>query len=214
MTDSNPSSNPSSTDLSRKRIFTTGEAAQVCKVSQQTIIRCFDSGRLTGFRVPGSKFRRIPREELIRFMKANDIPLDALEGATRRILCVDDDAKIVELFRDILGDDPRFEVQTCGNGYDAGLMTHSFRPHLIVLDYMLPDINGNIVCQRVREREDLADTKIIFISGVVEPDEVQQLLAAGADDFLKKPFDLDELTVRIEALLGLESRSGESNGRH
>ena len=213
MADSNPSSS-SSDDLSRKRIFTTGEAAQVCKVSQQTIIRCFDSGRLTGFRVPGSKFRRIPREELIRFMKANEIPLDALEGATRRILCVDDDPKIVELFRDILGDDPRFAVETCGTGYDAGLMTNSFRPHVIVLDYMLPDVNGNVVCQRIREHDDLADTKIIFISGVIEPGEVEALMRAGADDFLQKPFDLDELTARIEALLGLESRSGESNGRH
>ncbi len=212
MADPNPSSNQP-VDLSRKRIFTTGEAAQVCNVSQQTIIRCFDSGRLTGFRVPGSKFRRIPREELIRFMKANDIPLDALEGATRRILCVDDDPKIIELFSDILGDDPRFEVETCANGYDAGLMTHSFRPHLIVLDYMLPDINGNVVCQRIREREELADTKIIFISGVIEPGEVEGLMKSGADDFLQKPFDLDVLTARIEALLGLESRSGESNGR-
>lgn len=217
MADSNASgssSGGSSDDLSRKRIFTTGEAAQVCKVSQQTIIRCFDSGRLTGFRVPGSKFRRIPREELIRFMKANDIPLDALEGSTRRILCVDDDPKIIELFRDILGDDPRFEVETCGNGYDAGLLTNSFRPHLIVLDYMLPDINGNIVCQRIREHEELADTRIIFISGVIEPGEVEGLMRSGANDFLQKPFDLDELTARIEALLGLEARSGDTNGRH
>lgn len=55
--------------LSEKKTFTTGEAAAICKVSQQTIIRCFDAGRLQGFRVPGSKFRRIPREELIRFMR-------------------------------------------------------------------------------------------------------------------------------------------------
>ena len=54
-----------------KKIFTTGEAAEVCKVSQQTIIRCFDSGRLKGFRVPGSRFRRIPRDELLRFMNDN-----------------------------------------------------------------------------------------------------------------------------------------------
>ena len=47
-----------------KTVFTTGEAAKICKVSQQTIIRCFDSGQLKGFRVPGSRFRRIPREAL------------------------------------------------------------------------------------------------------------------------------------------------------
>ena len=80
-----------------KQVFTTGEAAEICGVSQQTIIRCFDSGRLQGFRVPGSKFRRIPRAELIRFMRANDIPLSPLEGLRKRILVVDDDPAILEM---------------------------------------------------------------------------------------------------------------------
>ena len=80
----------SSNDLAQKKVFTTGEAAQLCKVSQQTIIRCFDSGRLQGFRVPGSRFRRIPRDELIRFMRQNGIPTDALERSRRRVLIVDD----------------------------------------------------------------------------------------------------------------------------
>ena len=199
-------------DLSRKKIFTTGEAAQICKVSQQTIIRCFDSGRLTGFRVPGSKFRRIPRDELIRFMKANDIPIDQLEGPVRRVLCVDDDPAILSLFTDVLGSDARFEVETCSTGYDAGLKTASFQPHLIVLDYMLPDINGDIVCQRVRENEALSSCKVLFISGVVERDEIQKLHEAGADAFLQKPFDIDELSESIETLLGMESGSGRQSG--
>ena len=63
-----------------KMFYTTGEVAQICNVSQQTIIRCFDSGQLKGFRVPGSRFRRIPREQLYMFMRDNGIPLDALES--------------------------------------------------------------------------------------------------------------------------------------
>ncbi len=184
-----------------KRVFTTGEAAQVCKVSQQTIIRCFDSGRLTGFRVPGSKFRRIPRDELIRFMKANGIPLDPLEGGKRRILIVDDDPAVNELFVEVLTRDGRFEVETAETGYEAGLLTESFKPHLMILDYMLPDINGNVVCERVKGRESTKDTRIIFISGVVNQSEVQSLLGAGADDFIKKPFDVDRLVSRIAELL-------------
>ena len=77
-----------------KQVFTTGEAAEICKVSQQTIIRCFDSGRLNGFRVPGARFRRIPRGELIRFMQTNEIPVDSLESGKMRILVVDDDLGI------------------------------------------------------------------------------------------------------------------------
>ena len=77
-----------------KTVFTTGEAARICKVSQQTIIRCFDNGQLKGFRVPGSRFRRIPRESLYRFMKDNGIPTDALESGKRKILVVDDDESL------------------------------------------------------------------------------------------------------------------------
>ena len=62
--------------MKRKAVYTTGEAAEICNLSQQTIIRCFDSGQLQGFRVPGSKFRRIPHDDLVRFMKENGIPLD------------------------------------------------------------------------------------------------------------------------------------------
>lgn len=196
-----------------KRIFTTGEAAQVCKVSQQTIIRCFDSGRLTGFRVPGSKFRRIPREELIRFMKANNIPIEALEGATKRILVVDDDPAIVELFRDVLTRDGRFEVQVAMTGYDAGLLTQSFRPHLIILDFMLPDVNGNIVCQRIKTNPELRETHIIFVSGVVNQEEVKALLALGADDFIKKPFNVGALVKRIADLTGLEAERSPEHSR-
>src|SRR5437879_2845530 len=63
-----------------KTVFTTSEAARICKVSQQTIIRCFDNGQLMGFRVPGSRFRRIPREALRTFMVENGIPTDEIDA--------------------------------------------------------------------------------------------------------------------------------------
>jgi len=189
--------------LHEKQVFTTGEAAEVCKVSQQTIIRCFDAGRLNGFRVPGSRFRRIPREELIRFMRENDIPTTELEGGRRRVLVVDDDPEILELFVDLLGQDARLEVRTASTGYEAGMVTQQFRPELIILDYMLPDINGNVVCQRVRANETTAGTRIMIVSGVVNPDEIEQLLKAGADEFMKKPFDIAQLQQRIATLLEL-----------
>src|SRR5215831_13212805 len=105
-----------------KTVYTTGEAAKICKVSQQTIIRCFDSGQLRGFRVPGSRFRRIPREALYRFMKENSIPTDALESGRRRILIVDDDQAVVDLISEVLTGDARFEIRTVNNGFGAGML--------------------------------------------------------------------------------------------
>ncbi len=184
-----------------KTVFTTGEAAEICKVSQQTIIRCFDSGRLKGFRVPGSRFRRIPREALVAFMKENGIPVDALDNGKRRILVVDDDPEIVELFVDVLERDGRFEVKTASSGYDAGVLTHEFGPDLVILDYMLPDVNGNIVCQTIRQNPDFEHIKIIIVSGVVNQEEINDLLKAGADEFVKKPFNIEKLIQRVGELL-------------
>jgi excisionase family DNA binding protein len=184
-----------------KTVFTTGEAAEICKVSQQTIIRCFDSGRLKGFRVPGSRFRRIPREALIAFMKDNGIPPDALDSGKKKVLVVDDDPEIVELFVDVLERDGRFEVKTAATGYDAGMLTQEFGPDLIILDYMLPDVNGNVVCQTIRQKPEFEQTKIIIVSGVVNQDEINDLLKSGADEFVKKPFNIEKLIERIGELL-------------
>ena len=186
-----------------KTIFTTGEAADICKVSQQTIIRCFDSGRLKGFRVPGSRFRRIPRDALMAFMKENGIPPDSLANGKSKVLVVDDDPEIVELFVDVLERDGRFEVRTAGTGYDAGMVTTEFHPDLIILDYMLPDVNGNVVCRTIRKKEEFADTKIIIVSGVVNQDEIDELMQAGANDFVKKPFNIEKLIERIGQLLNV-----------
>lgn len=190
-----------------KRIFTTGEAAAVCKVSQQTIIRCFDAGRLTGFRVPGSKFRRIPRDELLRFMKASGIPTDALENLTgssdvrRRVLVVDDDNSFLRLAEHALGLGG-FEVRSASNGYDAGLLTESFRPDAIVLDLMLPDVSGSTVCARIRAREDLRGCRILGVTASANESEIRAMSAAGIDAMLLKPFEPMALLKKVQDLLG------------
>lgn len=190
--------------LTSKTVFTTGEAAMICKVSQQTIIRCFDNGSLNGFRVPGSRFRRIPREMLFSFMKENGIPTDAFESGNRKVLVVDDDLELVELLVDVFERDGRFDVKTANNGFDAGMAVREFRPDLVVLDVMLPDINGKEVCVRVRSDDSLEAVKIICISGMVEQDKIAELTAAGADDFMHKPFTVDRLLDRACDLLEME----------
>jgi len=187
-----------------KDLFTTGEVAEICKVSQQTIIRCFDAGKLLGFRVPGSKFRRIPRQNLIKFMKENSIPLNNLDSGRKRVLIVDDDAEIVELIVDVLVRDGRFDTKTAVSGYDAGIQTQQFRPDLILLDYMLPDVNGNIVCQTIKKNPEFENTRIIIVSGVVKDSEINMLLKSGAEGFIKKPFNIAELTEKIADVLQMK----------
>jgi len=187
-----------------KDLFTTGEAAGICKLSQQTIIRCFDAGRLDGFRIPGSKFRRIPRQSIIKFMKENNIPLDNLKSGKKKVLIVDDDVEIVELIQDVLLRDGRFDVKFANSGYEAGIATEQFHPDLVLLDYMLGDINGDVVCRTIRSNPEYENTRIIVVSGVVKPEEINQLLNSGAQDFIKKPFNIAELLTKICSVLNLK----------
>jgi DNA-binding response OmpR family regulator len=140
-------------------------------------------------------------------MRDNGIPTDALESGKRKILIVDDDQELVELITDVLERDGRFQVRSVNNGFDAGMMVKEYSPDLLVLDVMLPDINGKEVCQRVRSDPAMDDVKIICISGMVEEDKIEDLKAAGANDFLHKPFEVETLIERMCQLLDIETVS-------
>jgi len=195
--------------LADKKIFTTGEAARICNISQQTIIRCFDNGTLKGgFRVPGSKFRRIPREALIAFMRDHGIPTTELESTGRKLLIVDDDVELVESLTDTFAEDKRFDIRTANNGFQAGMLLRDFHPDLVLLDIMLPDINGKEVLRLIRTDEGLAGIKVICMSGMIEPTKIDELKASGADDFIGKPFPADDLVARVRQILEMGSPSG------
>ena len=137
-------------------------------------------------------------------MRENSIPIDNIESGKKKVLVVDDDAEIVELIADILVRDGRFDVKAAISGYDAGVQTQQFRPDLILLDYMLPDVNGNVVCQTIRRNPEFQNIKIIIISGVIKQDEIDLLLKSGAEDFIKKPFNIVELTDKITNVLQMK----------
>jgi len=134
-------------------------------------------------------------------MRENSIPLDNLESGKKKVLIVDDDAEIVELISDILMRDGRFDIKTASSGYEAGMLTEQFRPDLILLDYMLPDVNGNVVCQTIRRNPEFEGTKVIIVSGVIKQEEIEHLLKSGAEGFVKKPFTISELTDKINTVL-------------
>jgi len=187
----------------QKNVFTTGEVAKLCNISQQTVIRCFDKSILQGFRVPGSRFRRIPRDSLFEFMKKNGMPLDVLRDGKKKVLVVDDDEAIVEMFEELLGRDGRFEVHSAATGYEAGIMTNEHKPDVMLLDFKLPDINGTEVCRTVRSNPAYENMRIICISGVADPDEIQELYDAGIDEFIRKPFEIHAVIDRMSEMLQL-----------
>jgi DNA-binding response OmpR family regulator len=101
------------------------------------------------------------------------------------------------MLSDLLSRDGRFDVRTAANGYDAGMETVRFRPDIVLLDYMLPDINGIQVCRRIRDNPELSEVRVIIISGVARQSDIDELTSAGANAFLKKPFDINALIEKM-----------------
>jgi excisionase family DNA binding protein len=181
-----------------KDVLTTGEVAKICNVAPRTVSKWFDSGALRGYRIPGSKDRRIPVNQLIRFMKQHGMPLNGLMTGCTRILIVDDEQDIVEVLEKILEDEAKYEVEVAKGGFAAGVIAEKFRPHVILLDMHLATIDAREVCKQVKNSSDLQLTKVIGMSGKLTEDEVKQLTAAGFDGFLKKPFHVRQVMEAIE----------------
>ena len=181
-----------------KDVLTTGEVAKICNVAPRTVSKWFDTGALHGYRIPGSKDRRIPLNQLIRFMKHHGMPLNGLMTGSARVLIVDDEQDIVEVLEKILEDEAKYEVEVARSGFAAGITAEKFRPHVLLLDMHLKDIDAPEVAKQVKKSADLQLTKVIAMSGKLTDPEAQGLLSTGFDGFLRKPFHVRQVIEAIE----------------
>jgi len=191
----------------RGRVFTTGEVATICGVSSDTVSRWFDMGQIEGYRLGPGGDRRIPYESLRKFMLAHGIPLERLETNETKILIVDDDPFYLDIIPDAISRKTErnkdFIVLTASTGFDAGALIVEHNPNLVIMDIHLSDIDGRKVCERLKNRHETKHTRVLGISGLLEEDEIGKLKEYGFDDFLKKPFSVDNLVEKVFRLLAL-----------
>lgn len=188
-----------SIDMARQKdILTTGEVAKICNVAPRTVSKWFDSGQLSGYRIPGSKDRRIPLGALLRFMKAHNIPIDGLQSGKRRVLIVDAESEILDVLEKVLVEQAHYEVETAHGGFSAGLLCEKFRPHVILLDMHLQDVKSQDVLKMIRDSADLQGTRVIAMSGKLTDGQAQFLLQQGFDGYLKKPFHVRQVVDAVE----------------
>ena len=185
------------------RVFTTGEVAVVCGVSADTVSRWFDLGQIDGYRLGPGWDRRIPHENLRKWMRSHGIPLERLEEGERRVLVVDDDPYYLDIIPSVLSGEADYEVLTASTGFDAGAMVVEHNPQVVILDIHLSDMDGRMVCERIKGRAETHNTRILGISGFIGADEIAALSEYGFDDFLKKPFKISELAERVRHLFEL-----------
>ncbi|NOX76780.1 MAG: response regulator [Gammaproteobacteria bacterium] len=169
------------------------QAAERFMVSPVTLRHWALAGKLAFITTPGGH-RRFALEEVERFAakflqeKGGRMPACELSG--QRILVVDDDRLIteylVELFTGLPG--PR-HCEVAHDGFEAGRKVAEFSPHVVLLDLMMPDINGFQVCQSIKLASKTRDTRVIMMTGYHTPAHVEQALDAGAEACLAKPLD-------------------------
>ena len=182
----------------KKDVLTTGQVAKICNVAPRTVSKWFDTGQLRGYRIPGSKDRRIPMSHLLRFMRAYGIPLNGLDGGTIRVMLVDDKKESLDVITRELEKDGRYEVRAAQCGFDAGLIAEQFRPHIIFIDLMIEDINIEQICGVIHDNTDLQNTRIVAVTSNLTEGEEQALLQQGFDGYLARPFDIGQLIQRID----------------
>lgn len=187
-------------NLFEKDVLTTGEVAKICNVASRTVSKWFDSGQLRGYRIPGSKDRRIPVANLIKFMKGHGIPMDGLMSGSTRVLIVDGDAEVVSTLQGILSEQTSFEVRTAAGVFEAGVECERFRPHVMLLDIHLVDGDGRGVAEVIRHNDDLQLTRMIAMSGKLTDGQAAQLTMQGFDATLRKPFSVRQVIEAIESV--------------
>ena len=186
-------------------ILTVFQASKYCRVSPKTIINWIDASHIEAYRTVGGH-RRIKKSHLEEFMKKQGIPIpeDEADDERKRILIVDDDPIIVEtIVQSLEEEEYNYEIISASDGFEAGLQVNHFKPHLLILDIMMPDIKGYDVCKTIKENNETKDTKIIVLSAYLDDEKFKKMKEYGADLCFSKPLPLPQLKIEVASLLGL-----------
>ena len=181
-----------------KDVLTTGDVAKICHVAPRTVSKWFDNGQLKGYRIPGSKDRRIPVGELIRFMKMHNMPTSALPVGKIRVLVADSNDKTASALADVLRSEADYEVKTVRSNFGTGAIVHKFAPHVLLVSLLSEDINAMSICESIHTNEDLRTIKIIALVNNLGDSESEALLQKGFDGYVPYSADAKEVIRRIE----------------
>ena len=184
-------------------VLTVFEASKCCNVSSKTIINWIESGHIDAYKTVGGH-RRIKQSDLMAFMKKQGIPMTAVKpkDEQKKILVVDDDDIIVETIVQALEEDENdYDVISAADGFEAGLQVNHYKPDLLILDIMMPDIKGPHVCKNIKMKEETEDIKIIVLSAYLDDKKFKQMREYGADVCFSKPLPLSQLKEEVARLL-------------
>ena len=186
-----------------KNVLTTGDVARICHVAPRTVSKWFDNGQLKGYRIPGSKDRRIPLSELIRFMKVHNMPTAELAVGKIRVLIADSNVQTASSLSSVLKSRADYDVQTARSSFETGAIVRTFSPHVLLVSLVGEGIDAMGVCKGIRENDDLRTIKIIAMVKDLNESEAVALLGKGFDGYVSYAADPTEVIKRIEEAIAI-----------
>lgn len=193
-------------EQAERRFFTTSEVARYCEVSNDGVLKWIKSAKLRAFATPGGHYR-VSAEDFRDFLDRYDFPLQesffSRSAKATTVLVVDDDRDIREIVRRrLLELDPALRVEEATDGYEAGIKIGSLEPDLVIVDIMMPRVDGFSLCRSIRAHSKTSGIKVLAITAFPEESNIRRMYEAGADLCLVKPLDFVELGRAVRRLLG------------
>ena len=200
-----------------RRFFTTSEVARYCAVTNDGVLKWIKSGKLRAFSTPGGHYR-VSAEDFRSFLEKFDIPVDEafFQGSQREraVLIVDDEPNIRDIVGRLLKElDPSMRVEEAADGYEAGIKIGSLQPDLVIMDVMMPRVDGISLCKSVRDNPRTRHIKVLAITAFPEQDNVKKMYDAGADLCLIKPLQFEHFKLEVICLLNEASRGSAAAAR-
>lgn len=186
-----------------KSFLTNAEIAQILHVTRVSVYRWVKSGKLKAFRTPGGNYRILTNDfkKFLTNYGMDEFAGHALQNLSIKILIVDDEPKVIETIKIFLEQiNPSFHVAGATSGFEAGQLVLSFKPDIIILDLIMPGVDGFTVCREIKSRPSTKNIKIIAITGYPTEENIEKIKKAGADAVFAKPFDYNQLLQEIQKI--------------
>jgi len=183
-----------------QKAYTTFEAAKICHVTHHSIKNWIKQGLIKASRTPGGHYR-ILEKDLDSFREEYDMFPRAKGSGRKRVMIVDDAPDALALMEKVLADEG-FELVKVSNATEVGLKAAQLNPDLILLDFLMPELNGFDVCKALRANEQTRNTPIMAVTCLTKERDIERIFACGADEYLAKPFKVDQLLEKVRELIG------------
>lgn len=183
-----------------QKAFTTFEAAKICHVTHHSIKNWIKQGLIKASRTPGGHYR-ILEKDLDVFREEYDMFPRDKANSKERVMIVDDDPDALALMENMLANEG-YELVKVSNATEVGLKAAQMAPDLILLDFLMPELNGFDVCKALRANELTRGIPIMAVTCLSKEDDIERIFECGADEYLPKPFKLEQLQQKIDSLLG------------